>query len=85
MADLHDRYPAGTPVVTADGHTVGTVRAAYSHFLQVTEANGNDRNVPARAIDRIEEGTLHLKVNLDALTEVEDAAAFVRTHPDEDA
>lgn len=79
----HDHYPTGTPVITADGHAIGTLRAAYPHFVLVAEADGeHDLEVPGHAIDRLDDGTLHLSVNREALSELRDAAAFSRTHPD---
>lgn len=76
----HSGIPVGAKVVALDGTTLGTVREVHPHYVLVGEADRPhfDLDVPARAIDRVEGGTVHLKVNLTALTEVDDTESANR-------
>lgn len=75
--------PIGTPVVALNGAVLGNVREVHSHYLLVGEAEQPhyDFDVPTRAIARFESGRLYLKVNREALTEVDDTESANRRGP----
>jgi hypothetical protein len=75
--------PVGATVVALDGTTLGRVREIHPHFLFVAEAASPhfDLEVPLRAIARFEAGRLYLRVNREALNEVDDTeSAWRRLH-----
>jgi hypothetical protein len=72
--------PVGARVVALDGSLLGAVREIHPHYLLVTEAGDPhfDLEVPVRALARFEAGRLYLKVNREALTEVDDGESVGR-------
>ncbi len=72
--------PVGATVIASDGTTLGRVREIHPHYLFVAEANAPhfDLEVPLRAIRRFEAGKLYLRVNRDALNEVDDTESARR-------
>lgn len=78
--------PVGAGVVALDGAVLGTVREVHPNYLLVGEADRPhyDFDVPTRAIARMEDGKLHLRVNRSALSEVDDTeSAHRRLQPEE--
>ena len=83
--DDFDRLEPGTPVVVANGEPIGTLRAAFRHFLLVAdEATQTDFDVSRHALDRYEDGRLFLFVNREALTPIADDVTERRLGPDTD-
>ncbi len=83
MSDSAHGEPAinvGATVVALDGTVLGPVREVHPHYVLVGERDRPhfDLDVPARAIDRVEGSTVHLKVNRSALTEVDDTESANR-------
>ena len=71
-AELDDVQP-GTPVVAANGEPIGTIRAAFPHYLLVAdEATNTDYDVLRHALDRMDDGRLYLRINREALTPIAD-------------
>jgi hypothetical protein len=72
--------PVGARVVALDGSLLGAVREIHPHYLLVTEASDPHfgLEVPVRALARFEAGRLYLKVNREALTEVDDSESARR-------
>jgi hypothetical protein len=72
--------PIGTSVVALNGTVIGTVREIHPHFILIAEAGSPhfDLEVPLRAIARLDGDRLVLKVNREALTEVDDAESARR-------
>ena len=66
--------PIGATVVALNGAVLGTVREVNPHYLLVSEEGSPhfDLEVPLRAIARFDGGRLFVKVNREALTEVDD-------------
>ena len=68
-----ESYPPGAPVVAANGEHLGVLRHAYPNFILIDQEHAHaDLDIPVRAVDRFEDGTLYLSVNREALTEVDD-------------
>jgi hypothetical protein len=72
--------PDGATVVALDGSVLGTVREVHRHYLLVAEPDAPhfDFEVPVRAIGRFDGDRLFLKVNREALTEVDDSESARR-------
>lgn len=79
---------AGTAVMDSDGKRVGSVRAAYPHYLAVEDAGPPPRafRVPRQAIAAITGGGVTLTVPTDALdpmTPSADVGEGLPSHGDE--
>ncbi len=73
MTDARESYPSGAPVVAANGEHLGVLRRAYPRFIMIDQEQAHaDLEIPIRAVDRFEDGTLYLSINREALTEVDD-------------
>ena len=72
--------PLGAEVVALDGAVLGTVREVHRHYLFVAESDSPhfDLEVPVRAVARLDGKRLHLKVNREALSEVDDTESARR-------
>ena len=72
--------PIGATVVALNDTILGTVREIHPHYLLVTEEGSPhfDLEVPLRAIARLDGDRLVLKVNREALTEVDDTESARR-------
>ena len=65
--------PLGTPVVGFNGTLLGFVREVHPHYLLVgQDGELADLEVPVHAILRFADGQLHVSVNRDSVTEVDD-------------
>lgn len=66
--------PVGATVIAQDGTNLGRVREIHTHYLFVADADSPhfDLEVPSRAIARFEAGKLYLRVNREALNQVDD-------------
>jgi hypothetical protein len=63
----------GTPVVAADGTTLGRVREAHPHYLLVgQDGEHSDLEIPVHAIIDLEAGKLRVSINREAVTSVDD-------------
>jgi hypothetical protein len=72
--------PVGATVIAQDDTILGRVREIHPHYLFVAAADSPnlDLEVPLRAIARFEAGKLYLRVNREALNEVDDAESVRR-------
>jgi hypothetical protein len=71
--------PLGTPVVGFNGAELGYVREVYPHYILVgQDGEHTDLEVPVHAILRFEDGQLHVSVNRDSATEVDDVETIHR-------
>jgi len=71
--DVTRAISVGTPVIGANGQTIGTVREVYPHYLLVhQEGQHGDFDVPVHAILGVSEGQLQVSVNRESVTEVDD-------------
>jgi hypothetical protein len=83
--DQHRQYPEGTPVFARNGERLGTIRTVHPHVLLVAQDGTPhaDLEVPTHAIAAYSEGQLHLTVNRQALSAVDDEeSASRRLHTD---
>ena len=65
--------PIGMPVRRYSGGLLGYVREVHSHYLLVgQEGQHDDLDVPVHAITGVINGELHVSVNREAVTEVDD-------------
>ena len=71
--------PIGAMVVALNGEALGRVEEVHPHFLLVeAEGEHGGLSVPVHAVARREDGRLHLSVNREALTPVDDEEAAGR-------
>ncbi|HUZ69623.1 MAG TPA: hypothetical protein VMU65_07910 [Candidatus Saccharimonadales bacterium] len=79
-ADQHRHYPEGTPVFALNGERLGRIRTVYSHLLLVEQDGTPHANleVPTHAIATYDDGQLHLSVNREALSVVDDEESAAR-------
>ena len=67
----HGDVPVGATVVAANGQPIGNVREVHPHYLVIErEFSSADLDIPLHAVVGIEEGSVRLSVNLEALTEL---------------
>lgn len=73
-AAQHLRYPTGTLVVALDGEELGAIESIHPHFFLVRHEDDRHANlqVPAHAIASYDGERLHLMVNREALSIVDD-------------
>jgi hypothetical protein len=87
--DPHDTaaIPVGTTVIAADGSVLGTVREVHPHYLLAgEEGQHRDLEIPVHAIREFANGRLHVSINREAATSVDDVETAHRlTESDDDA
>ena len=74
-ADPHGtrNIPVGTPVVGFNGAPLGNVREVHPHYILVGQDGEHaDLEVPVHAILSFADGQLHVSVNRESVTEVDD-------------
>lgn len=65
--------PIGMPVRGYSGGLLGYVREVHPHYILVgQEGKHDDLDVPVHAITGVSDGELHVSVNPEAVTEVDD-------------
>ena len=63
----------GTPVLALNGEHLGIVRDVHPHYVIIGQEGAHDElDVPVHAIEGMEDGSLRLRVNREALTAVDD-------------
>ena len=64
--------PIGMPVRGFSGGLLGYVREVHPHYILVgQEGKHDDLDVPVHSITGVSNGELHVSVNLEAVTEVD--------------
>ena len=65
--------PVGTQVLGFNGAELGYVREIHPHYILVgQDGEHSDLEVPVHAILRFADGQLHVSVNRESVTEVDD-------------
>jgi hypothetical protein len=76
--------PVGARVLGFNGAELGYVREVQPHYILVgQEGEHADLEVPVHAILRFEDGQLHVSVNRDSVTEVDDVETVHRMGEEE--
>jgi hypothetical protein len=71
--------PLGTQVLGFNGAELGYVREVHPHYILVgQDGEHTDLEVPVHAILRFAGGQLHVSVNRDSVTEVDDVETVHR-------